>query len=642
MKNIYMIQPNSQYGDSIYFPYAAGCLVAYAFQNETIRNAFRFVSFVWKKGDIDDQVSQIRDPFLIGFSCYVWNYEYNKEFARRVKARWPDCKIVFGGHQVNASSEVVTADYVDYVLLGEGEAAFEKLLLYSCGEAKLEEVPNLIYKKDGKPVRSQAQVTDFSEHVSPYCEGYFDDLIEQEELSFSAILETNRGCPNRCAFCDWGNIKSKIKMFDLDVVKKEIDWCSEHRIEYVYAADANFGMFRRDEAIVDYLIEKHRQTGYPQKFQATYAKNKPEQVFLINKKLNDAGMSKGATLSFQSMSENVLNNIYRKNMPLSSFMELMTRYTDSGIHAYSEIILSLPGESYDSFAAGVDALLESGQHQSINFFNCEMLANSGMNKPDYIEQYQIKTTRIQQHQYHVHPNDSQIEEYSDIVTSTSTLSEDDWVSMNILSVYVRTFHNLGLLQCFAIMLFYERHIKYSDFYKALIAFSKNPANAVCHRVYVMLEQKYRQILTGHGSLSCYFEEFGELTWPLEEGAFLQIIKDYDAFYEEIVGFFAAYFDVNSTRFRELLAYQKAIVKNPHHKRTELTLHDDFPAYFRNAYSNRHAPLEQRNMRILIDEPDIPSDYREFAKKIVWFGRKGGQNIVTDFETVDGTAEGEPS
>ena len=65
---------------------------------------------------------------------------------------------------------------------------------------------------------------------------------------------------------------------------------------------------------IDYLIEKNKETGFPQKFQATYSKNNPETVFRINKRLNEAGMCKGATLSFQSLSEKVLENIYRKNM----------------------------------------------------------------------------------------------------------------------------------------------------------------------------------------------------------------------------------------------------------------------------------------------------------------------------------------
>lgn len=125
-----MAQPNSQYGNSVYFPYAAGSLIAYAFEDKAISAEYNFKEFFYKKLDIDTVVSRLENPYLIGFSCYVWNYEYNRILAEAIKKAYPDCIIVFGGHQVNASSEVVGCSYVDYVLLGEGEESFRQLLLF--------------------------------------------------------------------------------------------------------------------------------------------------------------------------------------------------------------------------------------------------------------------------------------------------------------------------------------------------------------------------------------------------------------------------------------------------------------------------------------------------------------------------------
>ncbi|MGN1168681.1 MAG: hypothetical protein ACI4RB_01060, partial [Acutalibacteraceae bacterium] len=100
-----MAQPNSQYGDSIYFPYAAGSLIAYAFDDERICSEYSFKAFLYKKDDISHAVSGIDKPFLVGFSCYVWNYEYNKALAKAVKAAYPECITVFGGHQINSDSD---------------------------------------------------------------------------------------------------------------------------------------------------------------------------------------------------------------------------------------------------------------------------------------------------------------------------------------------------------------------------------------------------------------------------------------------------------------------------------------------------------------------------------------------------------
>ena len=40
------------------------------------------------------------------------------------------------------------------------------------------------------------------------------------------IMETNRGCPYGCTFCDWGSATlSRVRKFDLDRVFAELEWC---------------------------------------------------------------------------------------------------------------------------------------------------------------------------------------------------------------------------------------------------------------------------------------------------------------------------------------------------------------------------------------------------------------------------------
>ena len=120
-----MVQPNSQYGNSVYFPYAAGSLIAYAFKNESIGSEYSFKGFVYKKIDIDKVLASMEEPYFVGFSCYVWNYEYNKVLAQKIKEKYPQCKIAFGGHQVARESDILKTDYVDYCLFGEGEEIFK-------------------------------------------------------------------------------------------------------------------------------------------------------------------------------------------------------------------------------------------------------------------------------------------------------------------------------------------------------------------------------------------------------------------------------------------------------------------------------------------------------------------------------------
>ena len=56
MKNIYMVQVSNASEGCYFLPYAAGLLINYAFKSETIRQAFRFQRFVFRKEDIDASI----------------------------------------------------------------------------------------------------------------------------------------------------------------------------------------------------------------------------------------------------------------------------------------------------------------------------------------------------------------------------------------------------------------------------------------------------------------------------------------------------------------------------------------------------------------------------------------------------------
>lgn len=625
-KNIYLFQINSVYGNEVYFPYAAGVLQAYALEDETVRDSFVFENIIYIRDDLNKAVEKMVDPFLAGFSTYVWNFEYSKALAQAIKERYPSCIIFFGGHQVPVGVKLLDEnDYIDILIHGEGEETFCEMLRAFSKDRGLDKVSNISFRSTTGIISTPAAKTACIDYPSPYLTGTFDSIMENSSYSFSAILETNRGCPNKCAFCDWGNIKATVRLFPIERVKQEIEWIAKHKIEYCYCADGNFGMFERDEQIVDMVIDAKKKYGYPKKFQATYAKNKSGVVFKINKKLNDSGMSKGATLSFQTMSKIALKNIGRENMPLEEFTSLMAMYNEAQIPAYSELILGLPGENYDSFRNGLEDLLESGQHTSINIFNCEVFVNAPMGKEEYLKEYGIKTVRTSIHQYHCKPIEGKIDEYTNIVVSTASMSTVMWKMSNMLGVCVRSFHNLGLLQCFAIYLYYERGIRYTDFYEDLLKWAEENPETVAGKATGWLSGKYDNILAGHGTLTYYDEKFGDLTWPLEEGLFLQIVFENEKFYNEVKDFLNTYC-IDEKIFKDLIIYQKNVIKRPGAAKTVLSFNYDFASYFSKIYENSYTGLSEEKTQTEIQGVSFSEDWPGFAKEIVWFGRKGGKMI----------------
>ena len=63
--------------------------------------------------------------------------------------------------------------------------------------------------------------------------GDFDDLLDGPRRLIG-LWETNRGCPFGCSFCYWGSaVNQKVRDFGMARLERELQWFSEHAIDYV-------------------------------------------------------------------------------------------------------------------------------------------------------------------------------------------------------------------------------------------------------------------------------------------------------------------------------------------------------------------------------------------------------------------------
>ena len=412
-----------------------------------------------------------------------------------------------------------------------------------------------------------------------------------------------------------------MRTFPLDRIKKEIDWCVKHKIEYVYCADSNFGLFDRDEEIVDYAIEKNKQYGYPKKWRATFAKNTTEKVFRINQKINAQGMSKGATLSFQSLNPDTLNIIGRKNIKLSVFEKLLQKYIENHIPTYTEIIMGLPGETYETFCEGISTLLKSGQHKSLNIYACELLPNSPMGQSEFIEKYKIKTIRTPIQRVYTTPEDNGISEYDKYIVSTSTLTLEKWKRCYLFSYIVQCFHSIGLTRYIAIYLYQSKNIEYDYFYNRLMDYLLEHPDTVGGRIL----QKTISIIDkavedDTVSFQFYNEEFGNVFWPLEEGSYLEILVNINDFYKQLKDFLIQ-FNVDEEILKNLIRYQYEITKKPSDRTHVVNFDYDFPSYFKNNEYIKGVDLKRKSVAVKVEIQDEFENWEDFAKRIIWYGRK---------------------
>ncbi|MBQ2828652.1 MAG: hypothetical protein IJF20_05340 [Clostridia bacterium] len=626
-KNIYFIQPNTLLGNSIYYPYAVGVLSSYALQFEDISSKYELAGIIFKEDSTEEVMSVIKEPEIVGFSNYFWNYDYNLQQAENIKEKYPECKIIFGGHQVARDSDFLQKySFIDILIFGEGEIPFTRILRALDKNESLENIPNISFRNDkGEIIKTQDKAEGVENYPSPYLTGIFDKLLNVPEgMEFNAQLETNRGCPYHCSFCDWCDYDLPMRQFPMERVKKDLEWISEHRISYCMCVDSNFGLFERDEEIAEFAVNLKNKNGFPDKFGACFAKNKTDRIFTINKMFNDVGMSKGVSLAFQSMSETVLENISRKNMNKDKLSEQLELYHKAGIPTYTELILGLPGETLESFSEGICELLERGQHDSINVFRCEVYPNSTLSNKDYMKKFGIKTAINKLNINHCAISNAVFSGGLEYIIETSTMSAEDLVKATVFSACIQSVHCHGLLQCFAIYLHNAMGVPYYNFYNSFINFFSEREGVIGDTIR-RISRCIESTAEGEVDLSYINREFGDITWPYEEAMLIDYIYKLDDFYNEAEDFLAS-FGIEEKVMKELMSYQKNLIVTPFGNDVEETYNYDWKEYFYNILANKEATLEKKETSLRFFATDVPADWENYAKKIIWYGRRNKKTI----------------
>lgn len=628
VKNVYMVQASATYGGNLfkaaYLPYAAGLLVANAWEDETIRQAYAFKRFVFTREVTDEAVASFEEPAVIGFSNYIWNTRYNLALARKTKEKYPDCVIIFGGHNVPPDESFLKEyPYIDFLIHAEGEDAFRALLLELLAEQPdFGKINNLSFRCGDGYVTTPQVIQTRTDYPSPYLTGIFDSIVEEHpDMQLDAILETSRGCPRHCAYCDWGCTDSAVKLFPMERVLAEIDWFAAHKVAFLWGADANFGAYERDEEIARHLLEVREKYGYPERLRTNYAKNHRDRVFRINRMLEKDGITKeGATLSFQSLNPDTLKAIGRQNMSLEQFKEQIAMYRSAGVTTYSELILGLPLETYESFCRGLGLLLENGQHRLINVYNCELLPNSPMAQPEYMKKYGIKTADVIFLTAHS-KLDSEIVERSNYVVATSTMSEEQWVNANVFACFEKSMHHNGMLRSLAIYSFYEKHIRYEDFYNSVIDFAKRSDKHVVNNGYAFLYNFYNTVVREEPMKLYTNDIYGKISWAPDFTPYMDVIYRLDEYYEAMRPLFLS-LGIEDGILTELYNYQKCILKRAFANHFSHAFTYDWHRYFKTVIEGSYAPLEKRTNRIRVDNEKTIESWQEYGVDGAWFGKDG--------------------
>ncbi len=436
------------------FPLNIGFIAAYAakrFGSELDLRLFKYID------DLERAILE-RPPDILGLSNYPWNFNLGLELFRMIREVSPRTICVMGGPNIPLEDEprnqfIKRNPLIDFYAYLEGEEAFAALLAraFETGvdreRMKSTPIDGFIHRISDTEVMNGALLArrrDLDEIPSPYLEGYMDKFFDGK---LSPMVETNRGCPFSCTFCHEGNrLISKVNHFSIERVKAELDYIAAavqrapNLITNLMFADPNFAMYERDYEIVEHIERIQQKQNWPRSIFASTGKNKKERIAKALRKLNG---SMSMWMSVQSMDPVVLQEIKRDNISTSQMMALATVYQEFGLPTLSELILGLPGDSYERHIKSLSEVVEAGI-DIIDTYTCMLLNGTELNSAFSRATYKIGSHfRILPRDFARLHNGRIAVEIEEVVTSTNTMPLEDYVEARKLHLMVAVVYNGG-------------------------------------------------------------------------------------------------------------------------------------------------------------------------------------------------------
>lgn len=295
-----------------------------------------------------DIVSEIlqHDPVIVGIGVYIWNVEPASRLVADLKAVRPDLVIVLGGPEVSYEWEdQPIVELADYVVTGEADRAFPELCRRLLGKSVqdgttslAEVIPSVIH--GGSAELSVVQL--------PY------HLYSDEDIRHRVIyVEVSRGCPFTCEFC-LSALDIPVRLFDVDAFLNAMDDLLQRGARQFKFVDRTFNLNLKVSArILQFFLDRQVE-GLFLHFEMI-----PDRLPSALRELIQqfpAGCLQ-FEIGVQTFNDEVGRLISRRqdNDQLADNFRFLREHT--GVHVHADLIVGLPGESVESFAAGFDRLV---------------------------------------------------------------------------------------------------------------------------------------------------------------------------------------------------------------------------------------------------------------------------------------------
>lgn len=368
---------------------------------------------------------EVKDCDVVLFSSYIWNYDLVDSVARTLKESDPKKTLVLGGPHIGTHEPefLKSRTQYDYICrpTKPGEIFFESLINQYFENSQMPDPTDIEWELRSEKKRAfpLPDYSIFRDHVE-YLKG-LRQYADEKGLEPFVVLETTRGCPYSCSYCEWGGgTNSKVLQKMMEIVKEDIMALKEAGYHTGFLSDANFGLFEardieifrfalnNDFAVTD--ISTVKSTNYERrkrlidswfeivgkKLETQFKENSNYALTLTG--IETRFISTLPAVSMQSISDEAMRIAQRVDLKFEDKLRLSQHiHQRCTVEGYPppplELILGMPGSTLNDFYEEMRLIWNFKAWNSFRH-DYTFLPDTTLMSPEYLKEHKIETVTV--------------------------------------------------------------------------------------------------------------------------------------------------------------------------------------------------------------------------------------------------------